>query len=104
MGAKKKKDPPRKIIRKLRHWKQHFDINAAFICRKVMVWEDETYQPGDIIPEGLLADKGKLRRFWEAQWIELAEFEEPDVATGQVEVRTDDDDDDDDDNDDDWLK
>lgn len=70
-------------IRKVRHWKQRYDANAAFICRRRMMWGDRTYEPGDPIPEGLAANKAKLRRFWESRWIELAEFQAPDVATGQ---------------------
>ena len=72
-------------IRKLRHWKQRFDPNAAFVCRRLMQWGGETYEPGDRIPEELAANKAKLRRFWESGWIELAEFDAPNVATGQVE-------------------
>ena len=59
-------------IRKIRHWKQRFDPNAALICRRLMVWDGVSYEPGDVIPEGLAANKAKLRRFWESQWIELA--------------------------------
>ena len=70
-------------VHKLRHWKQRYDPNAAFICRRHMAWGGRTYEPGGRIPKELAANKGKLRRFWEASWIELAEFQAPDVATGQ---------------------
>ena len=70
-------------IRKLRHWKQRYDPNAAFICRRRIQWSSRTYEPGSSIPDELTANKAKLRRFWEAGWIELAEFQAPDVATGQ---------------------
>ena len=55
------------------------------MCRRRMRWEGVAFESGDRIPEGLAANKGKLRRFWEAGWIELAEFEAPNVATGQIE-------------------
>lgn len=74
----------RRIIRKLRHWKQRFDPNAAFICRRPMEWAEKQYDVGDEIPEGLRENRTKLRLFWEAHRIELAEFEMPDVTTGQV--------------------
>lgn len=70
-------------MRRLRHWKQRYDPNAAFVCRRPLIWDGQTYQPGDRIPEGLAANQGKLRRLWETGWIELAEFDPPDVATGQ---------------------
>ena len=72
-------------VHKLRHWKQQYHPNAAFICRRRMAWGGRTYEPGGRIPKELAANKAKLRRFWEAGWIELAEFEAPNVATGQVE-------------------
>ncbi len=74
-------------IRKLRHWKQRYDANAAFILRRRMKWGAKTYEPGEHIPKELAANKAKLRRFWEAGWIELAEFHAPDVATGQAEPK-----------------
>ena len=72
------------MMRRLRHWKQRYDPNAAFVCRRPMTWDGQTYELGDRIPEGLAANQAKLRRFWEAGWIELAEFEAPDIATGQL--------------------
>lgn len=64
-------------IRVLRHWKQRFDPNAAFVFRKTTVWDGRTtFQAGDLVPEGLLPAH-RLRRFWEAGRIELAEFDEP---------------------------
>ena len=70
-------------VHKLRHWKQQYHPNAAFICRRRMAWGGRNYEPGGRIPAELAANKAKLRRFWEAGWIELAEFQAPDVATGQ---------------------
>ena len=63
-----------KPIRKLRHWKQRYDPNARFICRRRMRWGGRVYESGDPIPAQLATNKGKLRRFWEAGRIELAEF------------------------------
>lgn len=66
----------RKIVRKLRHWKQQYDKNAEFICRRSFKWDDIVTKIGDIIPKALFENKGKLENFWEADWIELAEFED----------------------------
>lgn len=76
----------RKQVRKLRHWKQRFDKNAAFVWRRKIKYAGELTQPGEPIPDALQDHPTKLRRFWESQTIELAEFEEPDVATGQPQV------------------
>ena len=72
-------------VRKLRHWKQRFDKNAAFIWSKSRTYAGVAFVPGDKIPDELNAHKAKLRRFWESNVIELAEFEAPNVATGQRE-------------------
>ena len=76
-------------FRKLRHWKQRFNKNAKFIWRKAILFDGEKTEMGAPIPESLDANKTKLRRFWEAGTIELAEFEAPDVATGQIPDPTD---------------
>ena len=73
----------RKKVRTLRHWKQRFNKNADFIWRRPIIWQGENMEPGDPIPEALATNPTKLRRFWESRVIELAEFEEPDVLTGQ---------------------
>ena len=70
----------RKIIRKLRHWKQQFDKNAGFVCRRSFKWDEIVTEVGDEIPEGLFENKAKLENFWESDWIELAEFEEPEAV------------------------
>jgi len=75
-------------IRSLRHWKQRFDPNAAFVWRKNVIWAGEQMEAGMEIPEELAANRTKLKRFWESGYIELAEFEEPDVLTGQVPEKT----------------
>jgi len=101
----------RKIVRKLRHWKQQYEKNAAFICCREMEWDGVDYAIGDPIPNGLFLNKTKLENFWEANWIELAEFEAvpkdddddgtDDSASGVNDSQTvpDDDDDDSDDSD-----
>ena len=76
----------RKQVRKLRHWKQRFDKNADFVWRRQIKYAGELTQPGELIPDELQDAPTKLRRFWESGTIELAEFEDPNVATGQVEV------------------
>lgn len=73
----------RKKVRTLRHWKQRFKNNADFIWRRPVIWQGKAVKAGDPIPKSLAENKTKLRRFWEARVIELAEFEEPDVLTGQ---------------------
>ena len=81
MAAKKTKTkkPQGRKVRSLRHWKQQFDPSAVFIWRRATVWEGESFEPGDLIPEKICQQMGrnKLRRFWESSWIELAEFDEP---------------------------
>jgi hypothetical protein len=74
----------KRTVRRLRHWKQRFDKDAAFIWNKHMTWDGEPVVPGAVIPDALAADANRLRRFWEAGIIQLAQFEEPDVATGQA--------------------
>ena len=78
-------DTPRRIIRRLRHWKQRFDKNAEFIWRRPTIAGGVTYEAGSPIPDVLKNNPAKLRRFWEAKRIELADFEAPNVATGVVE-------------------
>lgn len=74
-----------KLIRKLRHWKQRFDKNAAFIWRRQLLFQGNLTEPGTPIPEILAENATKLRRFWESKVIELAEFDAPNVATGMVD-------------------
>ena len=65
------------VTRRLRHWKQRYAPNAAFIFRRRMLFGGKICHPGEQIPAELAANKAKLRRFWEGQIIELAEFEAP---------------------------
>lgn len=74
-----------KLIRKLRHWKQRFHKNAAFIWRRQLLFQGNLTEPGMPIPEILAENPTKLRRFWESKVIELAEFDAPNVATGMVD-------------------
>lgn len=74
----------RRKVRILRHWKQRFHKDAEFIWRRSVVYAGEKYGPGDSIPDALAGNKTKLRRFWESGTIELAQFEDPNVLTGQV--------------------
>lgn len=71
-------------VRRLRHWKQQFQKDAKFIWRRALVWDGKKSVVGEEIPESLFTNKAKLRRFWEAKAIELADFSAPDVVTGQV--------------------
>lgn len=64
-------------VRTIRHWKQQFDKGARFVWRKPTKWDGNTsFEAGSEVPKGLLPPT-KLRRFWEAGRIELAEFDEP---------------------------
>lgn len=72
-----------RIVRKFRHWKQRFNPDAKFIFRRGVLFGPKRYDRGDLCPEELLRNKLKLRNFWEARVIELAEFEVPDIITGQ---------------------
>jgi len=88
-----------KAIRKLRHWKQRFLPNAAFCWRKNAQWprydangqfvESVDFPAGSALPRWVLEQMpgAKLERFWESGFIELLQFEEPDVASGQLEER-----------------
>lgn len=78
-----------KKIRTLRHWKQRFHRNAKFVMRRKKTFGGKVYEPGDEIPAELQAHPTKLRRFWEAKVIELAEFEAPNVATGKAAEKQD---------------
>lgn len=83
--AKGKKPQGRKV-RKLRHWKQQFDANSAFVARKRLNLSAGTFEPGDVLPQEVLDDLGrvKLKRFWQSNRVELAEFD----ATQEVGVGT----------------
>ena len=65
------------VTRRLRHWKQRYAPNAVFIWRRRVLFGGKTHNPGEQIPAELAVNKSKLRRFWEGQLIELAEFEVP---------------------------
>ncbi len=75
--------PKREYVRRLRHWKQRFNRNAEFIWRRPTTFAGERCEAGTPIPEALAKSPTKLRRFWESHRIELAEFEAPNVVTGQ---------------------
>lgn len=79
-----------KRIRALRHWKQRFDPKARFVWRKDTDWGEQHFGAGTVIPDEIIEEMGraKLRRFWESHFIELAEFDEPDVMTGIVPPST----------------
>lgn len=70
--------------RKLRHWKERFRKDAAFIWARPIKWGGERVTPGDRVPQDLLDKPTKVRLFWEAKVIHLADFTAPNVATGQI--------------------
>lgn len=60
-----------------RHWRQHFDGNADFIYRRPMKIDTEngpkTVYPGEMVDKDQWGG-AKLRRLWESNYIELADF------------------------------
>lgn len=75
-----------KPIRKLRHWKQQFRKDARFVWRKRTDWNGRCFEAGEVIPEDVIAEMGaKVRRFWESNRIELADF-----SDGQYDFPVDD--------------
>lgn len=70
-------------VRTLRHWKQRFNKNAEFVWRKSVKYNGQQMVLGSAIPKQLADSPTKLRRFWESGVIELAEFDEPNVLTGE---------------------
>lgn len=63
-------------VRRLRHWKQRFDKDAAFIWRQARMFNGVMTVPGELVPDEVLKDRNKLKRLWEASCIELAEFDD----------------------------
>lgn len=81
MARRKKHDTEEqaepKRVRRIRHWKQRYDPNATFVWRKPVNWGGERMRVGDELTPDMIEAMGraKLRRMWESQTIELAEFE-----------------------------
>lgn len=63
-------------VRRLRHWKQRFDKDAAFVWRQARMFNGVMTVPGELVPDEVLKDRNKLKRLWEASCIELAEFDD----------------------------
>lgn len=70
---------------KLRHWKQHWDPEAPLCFRKRMklgVCGKEYVEPGDPVTPEIVAAlgpaaKARLRRWWEAGRVEIADWAPP---------------------------
>lgn len=65
-----------------RHWKQNFDPNARLVYRKrrkFALSPTGFMEPGEVMPPEVQAKVGrhKLKMWWRAGWIELADFEAP---------------------------
>jgi len=71
-------EPPRRQIRKVRHWKQRFDPEAEFIWRRAARVPGGSAAPGDRVEKSAFPLR-RLRKLWDAEWIELAEWEAPDM-------------------------
>lgn len=67
----------RQSIRKLRHWKQQYNKDAAFVWRKDVTWHGKKIKRGTKVSKTILEEMGgaKLRRMWESHTIELFEFQ-----------------------------
>lgn len=89
---KQEKVKPQRVVkhtRRLRHWKQQFDENAAFVWRRPLKWKGKTMKVGDKLSKRLIKEMGraKLRRFWESHAIELCDFSAPEkILPEQVEL------------------
>lgn len=76
---------------KVRHWKQHWDPDAAFVFakrRKLGVAGIEYVNPGDDVTPEIRAELGpkadyRLRQWWEAKFIELKDWEAPEVMRAE---------------------
>lgn len=67
---------------KMRHWKQRFDPTAKMVFRKrrkFALGKDGYMSPGDPVTDEIVAALGRqrLKMWWEAGYIELAEYEAP---------------------------
>lgn len=56
----------------LRHWRQRWDPDAKFVWSRPLLWHGEKSVPGEPAPIELVANKRKLRAFWERGVIHLA--------------------------------
>ncbi len=76
----------RRRLGRFRHWKQAYKPGEPLIWSRTTEFGDTTYQPGDPIPQDVVdsMSAGKLFALWETKRIELADWVDPDVATGQV--------------------
>lgn len=63
-------------VRTLRHYRQRYLPGAKFVFRRPRVWMGKQYDIGDEVPASLSENKGKCRIFWDAGYIEIAQFEE----------------------------
>lgn len=61
----------RSARRRLRHWKQRYDKDAKFVWNKYLTWNGKRVEPGEPVPDKLLNDSNRLRRFWEARVVQL---------------------------------
>jgi len=71
---------------RLRHWKQSFHPDAAFVWAKYTLYNGVQTIPGTAIPAELASKRNKVRRLWDAGFIKLTSFVAPDVTTGQIAV------------------
>lgn len=69
---------------RLRHWKQRYDADAKFVfTRRLKLGLDKKKPwvlPGDPVPSGDVRIKGRLKRWWHAGVIALADWESPEAA------------------------
>lgn len=73
MSEKVEQAPVR--VARLRHFRQRFTKGAAYIWRRSIKFSGEQTVVGALCPQELLDNPKKLRLFWEAKTIELANFD-----------------------------
>jgi len=82
-----------KRVRRLRHWKQRFDKDAAFIWRTSKLFAGKMTEPGAPLDAEFVnnpRNRNKIRSLWEAGMIELAQFDQVvNVATGERQSQVD---------------
>ncbi len=70
---------PMRTASRLRHWKQKFNPKAKFIWAKHILYNGQMTIIGAEIPQILIDNPNKVRRFWESKHIQLADFTAPNV-------------------------
>ena len=54
-----------------RGWHRHYKPGRPLVWRYETAWQEQVYQPGDLIPEELHRNKGWLRDRWIARLLDF---------------------------------